>query len=45
VGCGTGTLTMMIKRLYPETAVIGLDPDPEALARAKRKSAHAKLAV
>jgi len=28
VGCGTGTLTLMIKRLHPETEVVGLDPDP-----------------
>jgi ubiquinone/menaquinone biosynthesis C-methylase UbiE len=45
VGCGTGTLTMMIKRLHPETEVVGLDPDPKALTRAKRKAARARLAI
>ena len=33
VGCGTGTLTLMIKRLQPGVEAAGMDPDPKALAR------------
>jgi len=33
VGCGTGTLAVLIKRLHPTVEVIGLDPDPKALAQ------------
>ncbi len=39
VGCGTGTLATLIKQLYPDVEVVGLDPDPKALARARRKAA------
>lgn len=39
IGCGTGTLVAMIQRLHPEVEVVGLDPDPKALARARRKVA------
>lgn len=45
VGCGTGTLAVLIKRLYPSVTVVGLDPDPRALARAKRKAERASLFV
>jgi len=38
VGCGTGSFAILIKRLHPAVDVIGLDPDPFALARAKRKA-------
>src|SRR5579862_5510013 len=40
VGCGTGTLTLMIKRLQPGVAAVGLDPDPKALSRARAKAAR-----
>ena len=45
VGCGTGTLAMMVKRHYPEVDSVGLDPDPKALARAARKAKRAGLSV
>jgi len=45
VGCGTGTLAVLIKRLHPAVDVIGLDPDPKALARASAKAQRAGLAV
>jgi ubiquinone/menaquinone biosynthesis C-methylase UbiE len=45
VGCGTGTLLMLIKQLHPGVDVVGLDPDPRALARAKRKAATASAAI
>ena len=30
VGCGTGTLATLTKQLYPDVAVVGLDPDPNS---------------
>jgi ubiquinone/menaquinone biosynthesis C-methylase UbiE len=38
IGCGTGALVTMIKRLHPDVDVVGLDPDPKALTRARRKA-------
>lgn len=37
IGCGTGNLTVRAKRAAPAANVTGLDPDPRALARARRK--------
>jgi ubiquinone/menaquinone biosynthesis C-methylase UbiE len=45
IGCGTGTLAIFIKRAQPTVDVTGLDPDPEALARAGRKAQRARAAV
>jgi ubiquinone/menaquinone biosynthesis C-methylase UbiE len=45
VGCGTGTLAVMIKRLHPDADVAGLDPDPKAMARARRKAERASAEV
>jgi ubiquinone/menaquinone biosynthesis C-methylase UbiE len=45
VGCGTGTLVVLIKRLYGNVAVVGLDPDPKALGRAKRKAAQEGMSI
>lgn len=45
VGCGTGTLPILIKRAHPDIEVIGLDPDANALTRAKRKAARAGVSV
>lgn len=45
IGCGTGTLSVLIKRLHPGAQVLGLDPDLRALARARRKSEDAGLSV
>jgi ubiquinone/menaquinone biosynthesis C-methylase UbiE len=45
VGCGTGTLVVQIKKLHPHVEVIGLDPDPRALTRAKRKAARASVSI
>jgi len=45
VGCGTGTLATLTKQLYPDVAVVGLDPDPKALARARRKAARAAVSI
>ena len=45
VGCGTGNLSLLAKRLYPQLEVVGLDPDPKALARARRKALAAGLGL
>src|SRR5690348_3277744 len=45
VGCGTGTLAVLIKRRLPTIAVAGADPDPKALERARRKAARARVDV
>ena len=45
IGCGTGTLVTLIKLRYSDVEVIGLDPDPKALARAARKARRANVAV
>ena len=45
VGCGTGNLALLVKRLQPGTHVVGLDPDPKALARARGKAARENLSV
>src|SRR5690348_12127178 len=38
VGCGTGTLAMLIKKRHSSIGIVGLDPDPRALAIAQRKA-------
>src|SRR6266849_7627821 len=45
IGCGTGSLLIQLKRLYPETDAVGLDPDPKALARARRKAERAAVSI
>jgi ubiquinone/menaquinone biosynthesis C-methylase UbiE len=45
IGCGTGTLAILLKRLHPTVEVIGLDPDPKALARAIAKAGRAGVTV
>jgi ubiquinone/menaquinone biosynthesis C-methylase UbiE len=45
IGCGTGTLVTLIKRLHPDVDVVGLDPDPKALARARRKAQQAAVSI
>ena len=38
IGCGTGNVAMTAKRLSPGAVLTGVDPDPRALARARRKA-------
>lgn len=40
-GCGTGTLTMMLKQAAPDAEVIGIDGDPEILDLARKKARSA----
>jgi ubiquinone/menaquinone biosynthesis C-methylase UbiE len=39
VGCGTGTLTLAMEQAAPETRLVGVDGDPEALDIARSKAA------
>ena len=45
IGCGTGNLALLVKRLHPDAEIIGLDPDPKALARARCKCERRGLDV
>lgn len=45
VGCGTGTLTLMIKQIQPDAGVNGLDMDPQILDIARRKAEQTGVAI
>ncbi len=45
IGCGTASLTVLIKRLHPGAEVFGLDPDPKALVVARRKVEDAGVEI
>jgi ubiquinone/menaquinone biosynthesis C-methylase UbiE len=45
IGCGTGNLALAAKRACPAAEVTGLDPDPGALAKGRRKAARARLTL
>lgn len=45
IGCGTGSLLLAVKRAQPAADVVGLDPDPAALAMARRKAGRAGVAL
>jgi len=45
LGCGTATLTIIIKKTQPNAEVIGLDTDPQILEIAKSKAANAGLDI
>ena len=45
VGCGTGSLALLIKRSQPDVDVVGLDPDAKALARGRRKAERAGVPI
>ena len=45
IGCGTGSFAVLLKRQCADVEVIGLDPDPKALRRAKTKSERAGVSV
>jgi ubiquinone/menaquinone biosynthesis C-methylase UbiE len=45
IGCGTGSMAIVVKRTHPETEVVGIDPDPDALAVSKRKVKRAGLSI
>ena len=45
LGCGTATLSLLIKRAHPEAEVVGLDGDLKVLQIARAKAAHAGLEI
>jgi len=45
MGCGTGTLTLQIKKTHPSTDVYGLDLDSQVLDIARRKIEQAGQAI
>jgi ubiquinone/menaquinone biosynthesis C-methylase UbiE len=45
IGCGTGTLVLLIKRLQPDVNITALDPDPKALARGTHKADRARVSI
>lgn len=45
LGCATGTLLLMIKRKYPDSDVIGLDIDGDALGLAVHKAYKTRVPI
>jgi ubiquinone/menaquinone biosynthesis C-methylase UbiE len=45
LGCGTGTLTVMLKKIIPEAIVTGMDGDQSVLEIAERKAAQASVSI
>ncbi len=45
LGCGTGTLTLLLKSQYPSTHVEAIDADPQILGMARDKAARAGLDI
>ena len=45
LGCGTATLTLLIKQTHPAAEVTGLDGDPKALEIAREKIAKSGLTI
>ncbi|HEX4110886.1 MAG TPA: class I SAM-dependent methyltransferase [Solirubrobacteraceae bacterium] len=45
IGCGTGNLAVLLATRCPTAQVAGIDPDPQALARARRKAHRAGASV
>jgi ubiquinone/menaquinone biosynthesis C-methylase UbiE len=45
LGCGTGSLAVLIQRRHPGVQVCALDPDAKALAIARRKAERAGFAI
>ncbi|NNE88792.1 MAG: class I SAM-dependent methyltransferase [Silicimonas sp.] len=45
IGCGSGTLTVAIKRQFPKARVIGVDLDEQMLGYAQRKTENVDLSV
>jgi SAM-dependent methyltransferase len=45
LGCGTATLTIMLKQAHPQATVIGLDGDPKILEIGRKKTQQAGVEV
>jgi ubiquinone/menaquinone biosynthesis C-methylase UbiE len=45
LGCGTGTLTVLIKQTIPDAEITGVDGDPKVLEIAEEKAAQAGVGI
>ena len=45
LGCGTATLSLMVKRAQPKAHVVGIDADPDILRIARQKTERSGLDV
>lgn len=45
LGCGTGTLTILVKQLYPQVDLIGLDGDSQVLDIARSKANSRNISI
>jgi ubiquinone/menaquinone biosynthesis C-methylase UbiE len=45
VGCGTGSLALLLAHMEPQARIFGVDPDPEVLEMARRKADAAGATV
>ena len=45
VGCGDGAVAVMLAQMAPRATIIGVDPDADALARARDRAARAGVKV
>ena len=45
IGCGTGALLTRIGKIAPSARLIGIDPDPAVLVRARKRIGEADLSV
>lgn len=45
LGCGTGTLAILVKEICPQSEVAGLDGDPKVLEIARRKAERVRVAI
>jgi ubiquinone/menaquinone biosynthesis C-methylase UbiE len=45
LGCGTGTLTILLKKTFPKITVVGLDGDPKVLQIARKKTLNESLSI
>ncbi|BCY11857.1 class I SAM-dependent methyltransferase [Actinoplanes sp. L3-i22] len=45
IGCGPGDLLLQLGRRVPRVELVGIDPDPAALRRARRKSRRRRVEV
>lgn len=45
LGCGTATLSLIIKQAHPDARVVGLDADARAIERATQKALRQRVAI
>lgn len=45
IGCGTGNMAILAKRMNPSAEIVGIDPDSHALELARRKANRSRLTI